>query len=180
MASAKQDQDIVIQFTRNFETPDVSLLKLEELAKTVCNRFAGPGTANSRYEVSIAIVGDDEIRELNSRFLNHQTTTDCLSFDLSDEDEESETENQKSKIFDLVVNGEMAVRQADSRGHSSEAELALYITHGLLHNLGFDDSTPDQARTMHDTEDEILQQMGYGFVYNRNVRAQGHESTENP
>jgi probable rRNA maturation factor len=172
MASAKQDQDIVIQITRNFETMDVSLSKLEKLAKTVCNRFAGPGTPGTRYEVSIAIVDDSEIRELNSRFLNHQTITDCLSFDLSDD--------EKSKIFDLVVNGEMAVRQADLRGHSSEAELALYITHGLLHNLGFDDSTPDQARTMHDTEDEILQQMGYGFVYNRIVRAQGHESTENP
>ena len=172
MASAKQDQDIVIQITRNFETTDVSLSKLEKLAKAVCNRFASRGTAQARYEVSIAIVDDNEIRELNSRFLNHQTITDCLSFDLSDD--------EKSKIFDLVVNGEMAVRQAGLRGHSSEAELALYITHGLLHNLGFDDLTPDQARTMHDTEDEILQQLGYGFVYNKNVRAQEHESTENP
>jgi probable rRNA maturation factor len=179
MASAKQDQDIVIQITSNFETMDVSLSKLEELAKTVCNRFAGLGTAQARYEVSIAIVDDSEIRQLNAQFLNHKTTTDCLSFDLSD-DEESEITNQKLKIFELIVNGEMAVRQADLRGHSSEAELALYITHGLLHNLGFDDQTSDQARTMHDTEDEILQQMGYGFVYNRDVRAQGHESTENP
>jgi len=179
MASAKQDQDIVIQITSNFETMDVSLSKLEKLAKTVCNRFAGPGTPGTRYEVNIAIVDDSEIRQLNAQFLNHKTTTDCLSFDLSD-DEESEITNQKLKIFELIVNGEMAVRQADLRGHSSEAELALYITHGLLHNLGFDDQTSDQARTMHDTEDEILQQMGYGFVYNRNVRAQGHESTENP
>ena len=179
MASAKQDQDIAIQITRNFETMDVSLSKLEELAKTVCNRFAGRGTAQARYEVSIAIVDDSEIRQLNAQFLGHKTTTDCLSFDLSD-DEESEITGQKSKIFELIVNGEMAVRQADLRGHSSEAELALYITHGLLHNLGFDDQTSDQARTMHDTEDEILQQMGYGFVYNRDVRAQGHESTENP
>lgn len=179
MASAKQDRNIVIQFTRNFETPDVSLSKLENLVKTVCNRFAGHETPDTGYEVSIAIVDDAEMQELNTQFLDHRTTTDCLSFDLSD-DEESEIENRKSKIFELIVNGEMAVRQADLRGHSSEAELALYITHGLLHNLGFDDATPDQARTMHDTEDEILQQMGYGFVYNRNVRAQDHENTENP
>ena len=173
MASAKQDRNIVIQFTRNFETPDVSLAKLENLAKTVCARFAGHETPDTGYEVSIAIVDDAEIQELNTQFLDHRTTTDCLSFDLSDEDEEL-------KVFELIVNGEMAVRQADLRGHSSEAELALYITHGLLHNLGFDDSTPDQARTMHDAEDEILQQMGYGFVYNKNARAQEHESTENP
>ena len=173
MASAKQDQDIAIQVTMNLTTIDVSLSKLESLVKAVCNRFAGSGTSGLRYEVSIAIVDDAEIQELNTQFLNHKTTTDCLSFDLSDEDEEL-------KVFELIVNGEMAVRQADLRGHSSEAELALYITHGLLHNLGFDDATPDQAQAMHDTEDEILQQMGYGFVYNRNVRAQGHENTDNP
>jgi probable rRNA maturation factor len=73
---------------------------------------------------------------------------------------------QSPKLLELIVNGEMAVRQANLRGHSSEAELALYITHGLLHHLGFDDSTESQARKMHDMEDEILQQLGYGLVYN--------------
>ena len=63
----------------------------------------------------------------------------------------------------------MAVRQANLRGHASQAELALYITHGLLHNLGFDDSTDSKARKMHDTEDNILQQLGYGFVYNKSL-----------
>ncbi len=64
----------------------------------------------------------------------------------------------------------MALRQADLRGHSSQAELALYITHGLLHNLGFDDSTEDKAKKMHDMEDKILQQLGYGLVYNKNTK----------
>jgi probable rRNA maturation factor len=58
----------------------------------------------------------------------------------------------------------MAAREANVRGHSGEAELALYITHGLLHNLGFDDSTKRQAAKMHRTEDEILQQFGYGHI----------------
>lgn len=173
MASAKQDHDIAIQVTRNFTTIDVPLSKLENLVKTVCNRFAGSETPDTRYEVSIAIVDDTKIRELNTQFLDHKTTTDCLSFDLSDDDEEL-------KIFDLIVNGEMAIRQADLRGHSSEAELALYITHGLLHNLGFDDLTSDEALTMHNTEDEILKQMGYGFVYNKNAKAQDRENSENP
>jgi probable rRNA maturation factor len=72
-----------------------------------------------------------------------------------------------AKSFELVVNGETAVRQAKLRGHSSEAELALYITHGLLHNLGFDDSTKKKAEKMHSTEDKILRQFGYGPVYNK-------------
>ena len=179
MAPAKQDHDIVIQITGNFEMTDVSPSKLVKLAKTVCRRFGWREKPQARYEVSIAIVDDAEIRELNTRFLDHETTTDSLSFDLSD-DEDPKIENRQSKIFELIVNGEMAVRQAELRGHSIEAELALYITHGLLHNLGFDDQTPDRARTMHETEDEILQEMGYGFVYNKDAKAQGHERAENP
>jgi len=157
MASAKQDQEIVVQITKNFDSIKVCLLKVEKLVEAICNRFK-----LSKATVSIAIVGDAQIRKLNSRFLNQKSTTDCLSFDLSDD-----KGPQSPKLFELIVNGEMAVREANLRGHSSEAELALYITHGLLHNFGFDDSTESQARKMHDLEDKILQQLGYGLVYNK-------------
>jgi rRNA maturation RNase YbeY len=70
----------------------------------------------------------------------------------------------------VIVNGERAVKEAQLRNHSSEAELALYITHSLLHNLDFDDSTDEQARKMHKIEDEILQNLGYGLVYNNNIK----------
>ena len=167
MASSKQDQDIVIRIIKNFKDIDMSPLKIRKLAKAVCNRFARHEPQDTRYESSIAIVDDNEIRELNREFLNSNAATDCLSFDLSDDE-------KGLKIFDLVVNGEMAARQANRRGHSSEAELALYITHGLLHNLGFDDSAQSQARKMHETEDEILQEFGYGMVYNKDTRPKEH------
>ncbi len=167
MASSKQEQDIVIQIIKNYKDIDTSPLKIKKLAKALCHRFGKHGPADTRYEISIAIVNDNEIRKLNREFLNSKAATDCLSFDLSDEE-------KGLKIFDLVVNGEMAVRQANLRGHSSEAELALYITHGLLHNLGFDDSAKSQARKMHETEDEILQEFGYGMVYNKDTRSKEH------
>ncbi len=160
MASAKQDQEIVVQIAKNFDSIDVCLSKVKKLVDAICNRFK-----LSKAIVSIVIVDDAQIRKLNNQFLNRKSTTDCLSFDLSDDELP-----QSPKLFELIINGEMAVRQANLRGHSGKAELALYITHGLLHNLGFDDSTPSQARKMHDTEDEILQQLGYGLVYNTNSR----------
>jgi probable rRNA maturation factor len=156
MASAKQDQNIIVQITKNFKNIDIHLPKLKKLVKVICNRFK-----LSKATISIAIVDDAQIRKVNKQFLNKDRPTDCLSFNLSDKKKNS------LKSFELVVNGEMAVKEANLRGHSSEAELALYITHGLLHNLGFDDSTQDHARKMHDTENEILQQLGYGPVYNR-------------
>ncbi len=151
---------VVVQIAKNFEDVDVCLAKLERLVKAICKRFKLPAAT-----VSIAIVDNVEMRKVNMRFLNRKRASDCLSFDLSDDEG-----LHANKSFELVVNGEKAVKEARLRGHSSEAELALYVTHGLLHNLGFDDSAPKKAKKMHDTEDEILQQFGYGLVYNKSKR----------
>jgi probable rRNA maturation factor len=164
MASDKQKQDIVVQIAKDFKGINVCLPKLRKLVKTICNRFTRHQIQDTRCEISIAIVDDAKIRNLHTQFLNRKSTCDCLSFDLSDDEGPP-----SNKLFELVVNGEMAVKEANLRGHSSEAELALYITHGLLHNLGFDDSTQSGAQKMHDTEDEILQQIGYGLVYNSSI-----------
>jgi probable rRNA maturation factor len=156
---------VVVQIAKNFQDVEVCSTKLERLVKAICKRFK-----LSAVTVSIAIVDNAEMRKVNARFLNRKRASDCLSFDLSD-DEAPKT----AKSFELVVNGEKAVEEARLRGHSSEAELALYVTHGLLHNLGFDDSALKKAKKMHDTEDEILQQFGYGLVYNRSKRISNTE-----
>ena len=163
MASKKKDQQIKVQIANNFTGLKISPSKTKKLIDTVFDHL--PEAKTSEIIISIAIVDDTEIRKLNRKFLNHRSKTDCLSFDLSD------THSPGSpKIFELVVNGQMAVRQANLRGHSPQAELALYITHGLLHNLGFDDSSDSKAKKMHETEDKILQQLGYGLVYNKNTK----------
>jgi len=147
---------ITIEITMHCDGIPADPSRLELLIQTVCGRF-GVSAAT----VSLGIVDDAEISELNEKFLGHQGPTDCLSFDLSDEQADG-----GARVFDLIVNGQMARRQAAERGHAEEAELALYVTHTLLHQLGFDDVTPELARKMHQTEDEILQHLGYGLVYN--------------
>lgn len=139
--------------------PDVTAL--ETLVGAVCERFDV-----ARATINVGIVDDARISELNKQFLGHKGTTDCLSFDLSDVDDRNTV-----RTFDLVVNGQMAAREAARRGHSLLAELALYVTHGLLHQLGFGDATAEQARRMHEMEDEILQHAGFGVVYNDRSRS---------
>ncbi len=172
MASDEQDSDITIQIARNFRDVNVPLPKVRKLVKAALGRFAVSKTCKTGYVVDIAIVDDDQIRQLNKQFNNHDTTTDVLSFDLSDSGKDQDEDNNAPRILQLIVNGRMAQRQAKLRGHPPEAELALYITHGLLHCIEFDDSTRTQARRMHEAEDEILQQLGYGLVYNKSTRAQ--------
>jgi len=146
---------ITVQIVKNFRNIELSLPKIKKLVRTICERFK-----LSNATISIVIVDNMQMCKINSQFLNRKSTTDCLSFDLSDDLE-------SGKTFELLVNGELAVKEAGLRGHSGEAELALYITHGLLHNLGLDDRTQNQAKRIHKTEDEILQQFGYGLVYNK-------------
>ena len=151
MQSGKKD--ITIGFAEDFKDIDLDRGRLKKLIRHLCRRF-GLGKAT----VSIAVLGDEGIRKINRKFLKKDAATDVISFDLSDE-------GQSEKVFELVVNGEQARREGLARGHGPEGELALYVVHGLLHNLGFDDSVGVKAEKMHRLEDEILQQFGYGIIY---------------
>ena len=149
------DEQLTIDITRRSSDAGLDAARLEKLVRSICAEFE---LANA--SISIAIVDDKRIAQVHSQFLNKQNTTDVISFDLSDE-------NGDAKSFELVVNADEAKRQSKTRGHSAEAELALYITHGMLHNLGFDDIEEEQAKKMHKTEDRILQQAGFGIIYNK-------------
>jgi probable rRNA maturation factor len=146
---------IVVHVNQDFKDLKVSAPSLKTLVREVCRRFGV-----SKAVVGVAIVGDRPIRQLNRRFMGRRGTTDCFSFDLSEAADRAD-----KRVFEIVVNGEKALREARRRGHRPQAELALYVTHALLHQMGFDDTTPSKARRMHRMEDEILQDLGYGVVY---------------
>jgi len=143
--------DIDCQVENSFD-----LDRYRSLAESVCNRFSV-----SKAAVSIAIVNDEAIAVINKQFLDHTGPTDVISFDLSDDDEAAE------RNFEIVINADQAARQAAERPHDTEAELALYITHGLLHNFGYDDHEEEDYKKMHKIEDEILTQQGYGIIFGK-------------
>lgn len=152
-----EKQDTLVKINKTFENVTFNSRKLKKLAEIICSRFSKQSRP-ATYEVGIAVVGNKQIQKINKKFLGRDKPTDCISFDLSDDG--------CCRTFELVINGEMAKTQARLHSHSAEAELALYIVHGLLHNLGFDDASRRQAEKMHRAEDEILNEFGYGPVYN--------------
>lgn len=145
--------NMIVEIDCEIENADLDIEAFEKLTIAICRRFDVTAAA-----VSIAIVGDNEIIDVNEKFLQKSTTTDVISFDLTEP-------GTGERIFDIVINADEAARQAEKRAHPLNDELALYITHGLLHNLGFDDADDEDARQMHNTEDEILTQNGYGVTY---------------
>jgi len=149
------ENHLQVQFDSQYPILKADLSKLEKLVRAVCEKFECPDAT-----VHISIVDDAGIIKVHRQFLQKDTTTDVISFDLSDE-------FGPGRTFQIVVNAEMADRQAIKRGHSPEAELALYITHGLLHNLGFNDLDEEDAKKMHKTEDALLQELGFGIIYHK-------------
>lgn len=119
-------------------------------------------------EISVALLDTSSVSELNAQYLDREGETDVLAFDLTDADQVSGDccNGQCTPLQgQVVVNVELARRLAAERGIEPAAELMLYIVHGCLHLLDYDDLEADQAARMHRREDELLEQMGYGKVY---------------
>jgi probable rRNA maturation factor len=110
--------------------------------------------------INVAVVDDKVMARLNKAYLGCDGTTDVLAFDLRDDPEEG-----KRIDGELVVSIDTAAREASERGHTVDAELALYVAHGVLHLLGFKDDQPETAARMHELEDEILSSIGVGPVF---------------
>ena len=100
-------------------------------------------------EVDIAIVTSRRIAALNRRYLRHAGSTDVLSFDLS--------VPGGGTIAQVIVCGDVAVRQARARRIGPQRELMLYIVHGLLHVMGYDDTNPQAAEKMYARQEELLE-----------------------
>jgi probable rRNA maturation factor len=102
--------------------------------------------------VSVAIVDDPTIHDLNRRFLQHDYATDVLSFLLDHDDDSLDGE--------VIVSADTAADTAARLGCPAEDELLLYVVHGTLHLAGYDDLEPKPRAIMRRREREVLAQLG--------------------
>jgi probable rRNA maturation factor len=102
--------------------------------------------------VSVAVVDDPTIHDLNRRYLQHDYPTDVLSFVLEDDGRQLHGE--------LVVSADMAAHNAVDYGWSAADELLLYLVHGTLHLVGHRDKQPADIAAMRQAEAAHLKQLG--------------------
>jgi probable rRNA maturation factor len=100
-------------------------------------------------EVDLAVVAADQMAGLNRRYLQRAGTTDVLSFDLSES-------GRGGLSAQLVVCGDVAAAQAAARHLPPQRELMLYVVHGLLHLMGYEDDSVRGAAKMHARQEELL------------------------
>lgn len=102
--------------------------------------------------VSVAIVDDAAIHALNRKYLQHDYPTDVLSFLLSAANEPLEGE--------VVVSADTAATQASQYAWEMMDELLLYVIHGTLHLVGYDDASEPERATMRSKERNYLAALG--------------------
>ncbi|MFT7462662.1 MAG: putative rRNA maturation factor [Pseudohongiellaceae bacterium] len=104
--------------------------------------------------ISVALVNDAVIREINREQLEHDWATDSIAFDYSDDPAPD------GLAGEVIVSAETALREAETRNKSPEHELLLYVAHGTLHLLGWDDDTTEKRTRMNTRAATILRQAG--------------------
>jgi probable rRNA maturation factor len=115
----------------------------EELRELLAIVLQGEGKKRAR--VSVALVDDKTIAELNKKYLGRRGPTDVLAFPYD--------EGPQSKdLGEIVISVDTARKVARRRKKSIKKEIYLYALHGLLHLLGYDHNTQNEARKMRKKE----------------------------
>jgi probable rRNA maturation factor len=122
-------------------------IRLRKAVRTVLE-----GEGIKRANISLAIVNDREIHDINRRYLEHDEPTDVISFVLEQDDGLVDGE--------IVASAETAAAAAKNFGWSAADELLLYVIHGTLHLAGYDDLKPTAQRAMRKRERFYLAKFG--------------------
>jgi len=108
-------------------------------------------------ELSILLVDDRQIAELNKYWRRKSGPTNVLSFSLTEGDDTSMAMNL---LGDIVISVDTAAREAKYEGISFHARLEALLVHGFLHLIGYDhEKSEHEAMRMHNKEKELLQQL---------------------
>jgi probable rRNA maturation factor len=107
-------------------------------------------------DLSIVLVENARIQDLNRDFLGHDAPTDVLSFPA----DEPDPETGRRYLGDVVISLKRATEQAEERGHAVEAEMQLLVVHGVLHLLGHDHAGVDEKNRMWAAQIEALERLG--------------------
>ncbi|MCE5304160.1 MAG: rRNA maturation RNase YbeY [Chloroherpetonaceae bacterium] len=120
------------------------LKKIEDIANEIFKEYQ-INNAN----LNIIFLSDAEIQKINKQFLDHNYTTDVISFNFDEKDLEGE----------VYISIDTAERQAIEYKVSLTNEVLRLTAHGILHLLGYEDDTVDKKEKMHNLEEKFLQKI---------------------
>lgn len=149
----------MIYFRNEVRRSGVDTRQLKSTARTLL-RAAGEGES----ALSLTLVGDETIRELNREHRGKDKATDVLSFPLFEPGEETGGEAERL-LGDVVISVDTARRQAAEYDAPLQNEIYRLLIHGILHVLGHDHEVPDERAAMEAEERRLAAAIGMPWPY---------------
>ena len=141
--------------------------ELEEAIKSVCDRVLEDENVTLPCEISITIVDNEQIHEINLEHRGIDRPTDVLSFPMLEfetpgiiDENEIDFDEDELVLGDIVISLERAIEQAESYGHSLLREVAFLTAHSMLHLLGYDHMDPEEEAVMISKQEKALSELG--------------------
>lgn len=122
-------------------------------------------------EVNLTLTDNDAIREINREHRGIDAPTDVLSFPMISyeragdfsgieaQDDNFNPDSGEAMLGDIVISVPKTLEQASAYGHSVQREFAFLIVHSVLHLLGYDHMTEEEAAFMENKQKDILNEM---------------------
>jgi len=145
-----------------FAADDESIPTADDIAVWVNRAIDAAGNSGTG-EVSVRVVGTDEMQQLNGEFREQDKPTNVLSFpagDLAGLPDEAER-----PLGDIVVCAAVVAAEAEQQGKLLEDHWGHMVVHGTLHLLGFDHENDSDAAEMESLEIRILGNYGVANPY---------------
>ena len=137
----------------NETTSDLDEKELSDLCRFVLDRMR----IHPQAELAVLLVDPDTMEQLHVKWMDEPGPTDVLAFPMDELRPASDDEEPKPGLLgDVVLCPDVARRQAKQAGHSTEDELHLLTTHGILHLLGYDHAEPEEEKEMFDLQRQLL------------------------
>jgi probable rRNA maturation factor len=147
--------------------------ELVKLLENVTNTVLEAEEVKVSCEISIILVDNEEIRNLNREYRNIDRETDVLSFPMLDyeaervykevyaleEHDESDFDGGELVLGDMALSLEKAFEQSVEYGHTFMREVAYLTVHSILHLLGYDHMKEDEKLKMRAVEESILEKL---------------------
>ena len=157
---------MTIEFEKEYDK-DLGI-NYEEIADKVINAALDYEECPYEAEVSLTLVDNNRIHDINKEFRDIDCPTDVLSFPmveydaagefafLEDEDDCFNPETGELMLGDIIISLDKVEEQAIAYGHSFTREYAFLIAHSMLHLMGYDHMTDDDASIMEAKQRAIL------------------------
>ncbi|MCK4986560.1 MAG: rRNA maturation RNase YbeY [Desulfobacterales bacterium] len=127
----------------------ISKKKIRQTASVILNALGYPDA-----ELSILIVDDQQIAQLNRQYLNREGPTNVIAFSMR---QGQFSDIAPNLLGDVVISADTTHREAQSAGISMQDRFDQLLIHGTLHLLGYDhENTEAQARKMEKKNNELL------------------------